>query len=64
MNTEQQKHFESLLQQHINALTRQGKSKVTIESFAKAVRHIMTTYDKWRRRDGPAITFTSTGMQK
>jgi integrase/recombinase XerD len=46
MNTAQQKHFDSLYQQHINALTRQGKRKMTIDSYARAVRRITTTYDK------------------
>ena len=46
MNTAQQKHCDSLYQQHINALTRQGKSKMTIDSYARAVRRITTTYDK------------------
>jgi integrase/recombinase XerD len=46
MNTVQKKHFDSLYQQHINALTRQGKSKVTIESYARAVSRITTAFDK------------------
>ena len=46
MNTAQQKHFDSLYQEHINALTRQGKSKVTIESYARSVRRITTAFDK------------------
>jgi integrase/recombinase XerD len=46
MNTAQQKHFDSLYQEHINALTRQGKSKVTIESYARGVRRISTFFDK------------------
>ena len=46
MNDAQQKHFDSLYQQHINALTRQGKSKVTIDSYGRAVRRITTFFDK------------------
>lgn len=46
MNTAEQKHFDSLYQEHINALTRQGKSKVTIASYARAVRRITTYFDK------------------
>jgi integrase/recombinase XerD len=46
MNTAQQKHFDALYEQHISALTRQGKSKVTIDSYARAVRRITTAFDK------------------
>jgi hypothetical protein len=46
MNTAQQKHFDALYEQHNNALTRQGKSKVTIESYARSVRRITTAFDK------------------
>ena len=46
MNTVQQKHFDSLYQEYINALIRQGKSKVTIESYTRAVRRITTYCDK------------------
>jgi integrase/recombinase XerD len=46
MNTTQQKHFDALYEQHISALTRQGKSKVTIESYARAVRRITPAFDK------------------
>ena len=46
MNKAQQTHFDSLYQQHVNALTRQGKSKVTIESYARAVRRIATYFDR------------------
>ena len=37
MNTAQQAHYDSLYQQHVSALIRQGKSKVTIESYARAL---------------------------
>ena len=40
MNTTQQKHLDALCQEHINALISQGKSKVTIESYAREVRRI------------------------
>ena len=46
MNTAQQKHFDALYEQHINAPTRQGKSKITIESYARSVRRITTAFDK------------------
>jgi integrase len=46
MNTAQQKHLDALYEQHVNALTRQGKSKVTIESYARSVRRITTAFDK------------------
>lgn len=46
MNKVQQNHFNSLYQQHVNALTRQGKSKVTIDSYARAVRRISTFFDR------------------
>lgn len=46
MNTAQQKHFDSLYQEHINALIRQGKSKVTVDSYARALRRISAFFDK------------------
>jgi integrase/recombinase XerD len=46
MRKAQQTHFDSLYQQHINALTRQGKSKVTIASYARAVRRIAAFFDR------------------
>jgi len=46
MNTAQQKHFDSLYQQHVNALARQGKSKNTIDAYARAVRRITAYFDK------------------
>jgi len=39
-------HFDNLYQQHVNALTRHGKSKVTIDSYARAVRRIATYFDR------------------
>jgi integrase len=46
MNTAQQKHFDALYQEHINALTRQGKRATTIDAYARAVRRITAFFDK------------------
>jgi integrase/recombinase XerD len=46
MNKFQNAHFDNLYQQPVNALTRQGKSKVTIDSYARAVRRISTFFDR------------------
>jgi integrase/recombinase XerD len=46
MNKAQQNHFNLLYQEHVNALTRQGKSKVTIDSYARAVRRISAFFDR------------------
>lgn len=46
MNKAQQKRFESLYQQHLNALKRQGKSKATIDAYSRAVRRITTFFDR------------------
>ena len=46
MNKQQQIHFDSLHLQHVNALTRQGKNKVTIDSYARALRRITTYFDR------------------
>jgi len=46
MNKAQQTYFNSSYQQHVNALTRQGKSKVTIDSYARAVRRIAVYFDR------------------
>lgn len=45
MNKAQQKKFDSLYQQHINALHRQGKAERTIEAYARAVRRISAFFD-------------------
>ena len=45
MNKAQQHKFESLYQQHINALRRQGKAASTIDVYARAVRRITEFYD-------------------
>ncbi len=46
MNKTQQKRFQSLYQQHVNALRRQGKSKSTIDLYAHAVRRIAEYFDR------------------
>lgn len=46
MKKAQQTRFDSLHQQHINALTRQGKSKTTIDSYSRALRRITEFYDQ------------------
>jgi site-specific recombinase XerD len=45
MNKAQQKKFESLYQQHVNALRRQGKAATTIDVYSRAVRRITEFYD-------------------
>jgi integrase/recombinase XerD len=45
MNKAQQLKFESLYQQHISALRRQGKAASTIDVYARAVRRITEFYD-------------------
>ena len=45
MNKAQQKKFDSLYQQHVNALHRQGKAASTIDVYARAVRRISEFYD-------------------
>jgi len=46
MNKTQQQRYESLYEQHVNALKRQGKSKSTIDVYARAVRRITTFFDR------------------
>ena len=46
MNKAQQARFNSLYQQHLNALKRQGKSQKTIEAYARAVRRIAEHFDR------------------
>ena len=46
MNKHQNAHFDNLYREHVNALTRQGKSKVTIDSYARAVRRISAFFDR------------------
>jgi integrase/recombinase XerD len=40
MNKAQQARFDSLYEQHVNALHRQGKAERTIDSYARAIRRI------------------------
>jgi site-specific recombinase XerD len=46
MNKAQQKRFNSLYQQHLNALVRQGKAQRTIDGYSRAVRRITEFYDQ------------------
>jgi len=46
MNQAQQAHFDSLYQQHVNALTRQGKATSTIVAYSHALRRITAFYDQ------------------
>ncbi len=46
MNKAQQKKFNSLHQQHVNALHRQGKAASTIDVYSRAVRRITEYYDR------------------
>ncbi len=46
MNKVQQKRYNSLYQQHLSALKRQGKSKATIDGYSRAVRRITHHFDR------------------
>ncbi len=46
MNKAQQKRYQSLYEQHVNALKRQGKSKSTIDVYARAVRRVTAFFDR------------------
>jgi integrase/recombinase XerD len=46
MNKAQQIKFNSLYQQHVNALHRQGKATTTIDVYSRAVRRITTFFDQ------------------
>jgi integrase/recombinase XerD len=46
MNNTQQLHFNHLYQQHLSALKRQGKSKSTIDLYARPLRRITTFFDR------------------
>ena len=46
MNKAQQARFNSLYEQHVNALHRQGKAERTIDSYARAVRRITHFFDR------------------
>jgi integrase/recombinase XerD len=45
MNKVQQARFDSLYEQHVNALRRQGKAERTIDSYARAIRRITEFFD-------------------
>jgi len=45
MNKAQQAKFDSLYQQHVNALLRQGKAATTIDVYSRAVRRITAFFD-------------------
>ena len=44
MNKAQKKKFDSLYQEHLNALHRQGKANTTIDAYSRAVRRITEYY--------------------
>ena len=46
MNKAQQVRFNSLYEQHVNALHRQGKAESTIDVYARAVRRITEFFDR------------------
>jgi len=46
MNKAQQAKFNSLYEQHVNALHRQGKAESTIDVYARAVRRITEHFDR------------------
>lgn len=46
MNKAQQVRFNSLYEEHVNALLRQGKSKTTVDSYARALRRVTEHFDK------------------
>jgi site-specific recombinase XerD len=46
MHKAQQKRYQLLYQQHVNALHRQGKSKTTIDCYSRAVRRITEYFDR------------------
>ncbi len=46
MNKAQQARFNSLYEQHVNALHRQGKAESTIDVYARAVRRIAHFFDR------------------
>ena len=46
MNKTQQSRYESLYQQHVSALKRQGKSKATIDGYSRALRRVTGYFDK------------------
>jgi site-specific recombinase XerD len=46
MNKAQQAKFDSLYQQHVNALHRQGKAATTIDVYSRAVRRLAAFFDQ------------------
>lgn len=46
MNNCQQKHFDSLYLQHLNALKRQGKRPSTIDLYSRPVRRIAVFFNR------------------
>ncbi len=46
MNTAQQKKFDSLYQEHVNALHRQGKAATTIDVYSRALRRITAFFNR------------------
>lgn len=46
MNTAQQKRFNSLYQQQLSALRRQGKAEQTIDAYSRAVRRVSAFFDQ------------------
>ena len=46
MNKAQHKRYQSLYQQHLNALRLQGKSKTTIDVYSRAVRRVTEYFDR------------------
>ena len=50
MNKAQRTRYESLYQQHVNALKRQGKSKATIDAYSRAVRRITSHFERCPER--------------
>ncbi|RLA48075.1 MAG: Fis family transcriptional regulator [Gammaproteobacteria bacterium] len=46
MNKAQQKRYQSLYQQHVSALQRQGKASTTIDVYSRAVRRITEYFDQ------------------
>jgi integrase/recombinase XerD len=50
MNKAQQVRFNSLCEQHVNALHRQGKAESKIDVYARAVRRITKFFDRYPDR--------------
>ncbi|MCP4800357.1 MAG: tyrosine-type recombinase/integrase [bacterium] len=46
MNKTQQQRYETLYEQHVNALKRQGKSDSTIDVYSRAVRRVTAFFDR------------------